>query len=643
MGTSANENIAIAISTTADLSGSRATRADMTALGKEATVAAQQLTAAGTATSAAQNGLAVAARAATTETGALKVSQDQMREALIQTGGDLEKAAALLAGVAKEEVKAAAAAETAAVSTDKLTAANERSIRQMGLAEVAAYKEDAARRKSLATVEKVPGSARTAANSLGILSQAALTGGGSIAGMAAAAGGMATGLATLTTSAKVAASAAGIGALITVAVALVEAYRAATKEADGFAKSTQNFGGLKPGQLKIQEDAARREAQAISDQIQATSTLDPLNKRKGLLEQMRTVEDRINLIYSTRLQAEQALRKEEELRHIELAQSARDEIASNRLTLQLELDRMGHKKNDYQLSLEANQNERAQHAAQIREEFRHRDANGQIVALTAEEVRLRDTLLDQNNKLADAKGRELRAEYEIALNTAKAAQLASSDDPRSAFRGRLEQIEIEKRAEIQKLGDVETATLNAEQKKRALYLETSALASRSFVSLAAESLRTINTQIQAHASLAKIVTAAAITPIVKELEALGTSEATKAIAHFADFDLVGGGLHSAASIAAFAAAAKVSSQGGLGSSGGGGGGSSGAGSGGGSGSAFSDRGQAASSGPVVVNLYTTDPFNRENIMIASYQLQRSGITKRPIYLPPTNGLNMAPA
>jgi hypothetical protein len=66
-------------------------------------------------------------------------------------------------------------------------------------------------------LKKIPGSARTAANALAMLSNAAITGQGSTQGMMVAVGGLTTGLAALSDSAKLAAAATGIGALITVA------------------------------------------------------------------------------------------------------------------------------------------------------------------------------------------------------------------------------------------------------------------------------------------------------------------------------------------------------------------------------------------------------------------------------------------
>jgi hypothetical protein len=66
-------------------------------------------------------------------------------------------------------------------------------------------------------LKKVPGSARTAANALAMLSNAAITGQGSAQGMMVAVGGLTTGLAALSESSRIAAAATGIGALITVA------------------------------------------------------------------------------------------------------------------------------------------------------------------------------------------------------------------------------------------------------------------------------------------------------------------------------------------------------------------------------------------------------------------------------------------
>jgi hypothetical protein len=248
MGTSAAENVAIHVSTTADDSGLEQSRASLGALGQEA-------------------------EKVTAETGKLTISAEQMRKALQATGGDLQKAAQLAAAQATATEGLASATDGLAQSTEReteqteqSTQADEKKIRSLALLEIAAQKEDNARAlaaerqavrdaaelQNMGKIEaaayaenaartaaaekaeiqgaKVSGSARTAANALGIMSQAALTGNGSIAGMATAAGGLATGLSAVSGNAKLAAGAAGIGALITVGVLLYETYKKAKEE-----------------------------------------------------------------------------------------------------------------------------------------------------------------------------------------------------------------------------------------------------------------------------------------------------------------------------------------------------------------------------------------------------------------------------
>jgi hypothetical protein len=281
MGTSAAENVAIAIETTADVAGAVTTRAELGALGQEA-------------------------EKVTAQTNALTVSQDEMSAALKATGGDLQKAAALLAAqkqatdqLAGATDGLAGATERETQSTDESVGADERKIRAMGLLEIAAlkednaralaaerqavrdaadlqrmgqieaaaYAEDAARTAAAGKAEiagaKVSGSARTAANALGIMSQAAMTGSGSLAGMATAAGGMAQGLAAVSGNAKLAAGAAGIGALITVGVVLYETYKKAKEEvtATVSAAFTEHLQNIDLGNAKAVARSKRTKSQ----------------------------------------------------------------------------------------------------------------------------------------------------------------------------------------------------------------------------------------------------------------------------------------------------------------------------------------------------------------------------------------------
>jgi hypothetical protein len=679
MGTSAAENVAIAIETTADVAGAVTTRAELGALGQEA-------------------------EKVTAQTNALTVSQDEMSAALKATGGDLQKAAALLAAqkqatdqLAGATDGLAGATERETQSTDESVGADERKIRAMGLLEIAAlkednaralaaerqavrdaadlqrmgqieaaaYAEDAARTAAAGKAEiagaKVSGSARTAANALGIMSQAAMTGSGSLAGMATAAGGMAQGLAAVSGNAKLAAGAAGIGALITVGVVLYETYKKAKEEvtATVSAAFTEHLQNIDLGNAdKAVADAKRRVEQATAAAAAAATgdirdILPGTDSAKAQKAQAQAIAD-----YEALVKGVARLREQEKLRAIELAQSSRDQIASNKLDLALEQQRaqaagqfligqnagdaaalkayaarFGAARSEFALRTEQIEAERQAGAQQIEQEFRHRDAQGNLVALTAEEVRLRGTLLDQNNAIARAKQVQLDADREAAQIAARTTLLGLSDSLYDQTQARLIQIEQERQAEIKKTGDVATANEAAEKKKQALYRDTAKQANDAAASIIGVLESTNNKALKAVGTFGENLRRVVIGAEAAKALVRAATEGAEAIASLAVGDFRGAALHGEAALQ-FGAAAALGARESLGGGGGGGGGGAGSSGGGGS-STFTPTTQPAG-GTTVINLITTDPYGREAMNRVSYTLQRNGTLNMPIY--PTSGL-----
>jgi hypothetical protein len=652
MGTSAADNVAIHVETTADDSGLEQSRASLGALGQEAEKVAA-------------------------DTNKLTVSAEAMRKALAATGGDLQKAALLLKeqATATEQLagandQLAGTTERETETTEQSTEADERKIRALGLLELAAikednaralaaekqavrdaaelqrmgqiesaaYAEDAARTASANKAEiqgaKVSGSARTAANALGIMSQAALTGSGSLAGMATAAGGMAQGLAAVSGNAKLAAGAAGIGALITIGVVLYETFKKAKEEVTATVSATysEHLQNITLGNAKAELDRARKarddaEIAAaaaltgdIRDLLPGTDSSKAQKRQAQAIADYEALEKRVAL-----------LREQEKLRAIELAQSSRDQIADNRLLLQIETDKAAHVKDDYRLAIEQNDIARQQAEAAIQQQFRHRDASGQIVALTAEERRLRDILLDQNNKIAFAKGEQLRFDQMIAQQTATAMRLQGRDTVEDRFHGRLEQIEIERQAEIRKTGDVVAANETAEQKKRALYRETAQAANDNAKSILDVLRSTNNATLKAVGTFGENLRRIVIGAEAARALVRAATEGAEAVASLAHGDFRGAALHGAAAVQ-FGAAAALGARESLGGGGTGGG----AGGGGGSGSSTFTPNTQPAGGTTVINLITKDPYGRESIQQVSYLLQRNGTLNVPIH--PTSGL-----
>ncbi|HVX39617.1 MAG TPA: hypothetical protein VHB25_08590 [Gemmatimonadaceae bacterium] len=670
------DNIAIAVETSADLTGTQAARHEVSALAQEATAATEQMAQGAVQAAAGQETLAAATAKASAQADAGAASANKASSSLTtlgKAGADAgARAGAGLAGVAGDAQTLASSVNIAigefeafgqAVDVTSLRAVQ--AYRQQGdalaanLAKLGATDAEINRiGTSIARVERaagaslvpippedvqrlevIPGKARTGANSLAILTQAALAGQGSLAGMATAAGGLATGLAGVTDNAKLAAGAAGIGALITVGVLLYETYKRAKDEIvsaaspeviahlghDTLTQAKKDLANYTKLRDQAQQEAAQKATGTILDLIPHTAAYEAEKHYETLARNVEEATKRV-------LELEHA----ERIRAIELAQSARDEIANNRRLLQLEQDRAAHKKNDYQLSLEQNETERRQRAAEIEQQFRHRDANGQIVALTAEEVRLRDQLLAQNDAIARAKGLQLQYDYQIALQTATAQRLEGSDNAAERVRGRLEEIELERQAEIQKTGDVYNANLNAEQKKRQLYRDTAAAANDAaksiFDVLRSSNEKTLKAVGTFGESFRRIVIGAdAARALVK-----AAHEGAEAIASLAAGDFRGAALHGAAALE-FGKAAALGAQESLGAGGGGGAGSGGVASTNAGSATFAPNAPQGGAA-VIVNLLTTNPYTGENVATTSYYLNRQGLLNRPIYVPPTTGL-----
>lgn len=680
MGTAAAENVAVRIDTTADVAGAVTTRTELGALGQEAEKVA-------------------------TQTNALTVSQEEMSAALKATGGDLQKAAQLIAAqkTATEQLSGAteglaAAQEQETQQTDQSTAADERKLRSMGLLEAAALREDNARAlvaerqavrdaaevQSMGKIEaaayaedaartaasekaevagaKVSGSARTASNALGIMTQAALTGNGSLAGMATAAGGLATGLSAVSDNAKLAAGAAGIGALVTIGVLLYETYKKAKEEvtATVSASFSEHLQGLTFANMTREMDAAKKRAEEATAAAAAAATGDIRDILPGTASsnaqkaQAQAIAD-----YEALQKTVARLRQQERDRAIELAQSSRDQIASNKLDLALEqqraqaaglflitktkenaaalqsyTDRYSATKSEFALREQQIENEQKQEAAAINQQFRHRDASGAIVALTAEEVRLRATLLDQNNAMARAKQIELQADREAALIAQRTAFLQGSDNAYDRTQARLIAIEQERQADIKKTGDILAANEAAEQKKRALYRETARQASDDAKTIFDVFRNSSNSTLKAIGTFGENFRRIVIGADAARALVSAATEGAAAVASFAVGDFRGAALHGEAALQ-YGAAAALGARESLGGGGGGGGGASGGGGGGGS-STFTPNQQPAG-GTTVINLITTDPYGREAINRVSYTLQRNGALNVPIY-PPTAGL-----
>lgn len=599
MGTGASENIAISVSTSAELSPLKATEAELTTLGKSATAAA-------------------------TGTNALTVSAAQMKDALAKTGGDLNAAAKLL-GTQKTATEQVTVATTALATTTVKTAA----VQSTALVTTAKAVD-----VQSTAIAKIPTGVRTATNAIGMLSQAAVVGTGSIGSMVSAVGALSTGLGTLATSAKAVAAATWLTLLIQAGVLAYGVIHGFKQQVKDLNNELGDLASERKGVIDVLggDDLGQKIEQinhAAEKQILQAKEISFLYKgqREEIIAGINTNRQKSIELANTQFRNEVAAR----------AKERQDRIAAGALDLQLAQDRAVRTKTEFELSLEQIDVEQRQHDTEIRNSFIRRSASGAIIDLTAQEIEQVNTLLEQNFALTRTKKDQLGQEIALARQQASAAQLQGSDKLTDRFQGRLQEIELERQAQIRATGDVVTANKNAEQQKRALSRETLAATADALKSIEEITANSDNTRTKAANNFAKnfravIIGAKAAEAAVDSLKAFASVPA-----HLAVGDFAGAGLAALAGTQLAAAAAiGFSEAGGGGRAGGGGGGGSSPGS---SSSTFAPRGDALG-GNVVVNLYTTDPYGGENIRKVSWLLQRGDITKRPIYVPATADLRM---
>jgi hypothetical protein len=661
MGTSASENIAIAVTTSAELSGTRAARSDLGALGQESAKVTQQLDK----TNAAAAAVGASTTTAAAGTNKLTVSAAQMNAALQASGGDLQKAAQLAAAQAtaattastavQQQAAATTAAATATVTAQATVAAatNVASEASANLtaatnattaAQATAVAKAPALAKAQATVAqqtnatatavgKIPPQARTATNALGILAQAAVSGQGSIAGMATAVGNLSVGLATVATNAKIAAGATALGLIVqlgALAYGIFDGFQKKTKELNNELADLASKGRGLDDALAGKDLAQRLEQinRAADKEIEHAKEIKFHGaERAKIIAQINANREKEIALANEQADNERAARSAE--RNAQISLGSYQE--------QIEKDRAEGKKTEIQLQLQANEAQRLQRAVEIDQQFRRRSSSGEIIQLNREEIVQRDELLRQNDAISHSLGEQLRIEQQIVLQSNTARRLQGSDKLTDRIQGRLEEIELERRAEIQRTGDVYNATLDAEQKKRLLYRETARQANENaktiFDILRSTNDKTLKAVGTFGENLRRVVVGAeAARALVR-----AATEGAEAIASLAIGDFRGAALHGAAAVQ-FGAAAALGARESLGGGGSGGGGGGGGGAASAVGSTYATKERSEGS-PVIVNLFTTDPYNRENIQIASYQLQRARITNRPIYVPPTNGFD----
>lgn len=610
MGTSASENIAIAVTTTSDVTGLKNARTELGALGTTAASLSTNVNAQIGAFEALGKTVDVKSAAAVQ---AYRAQGDALSANLIRLGATDAEVNRVGTSISKLERAAGA------------SLLDPKSPQSIGLS-------------------ALPTKARTAASGIGILTQAAVQGSGSLSGMAMAVGNLASGLGSLATSAKALAVANWLAIIIQLSATVGEAFL-------GFGKKTREL-NIELGDLQSKgrgvsealggDDLAQKMEQinqAANDEIKKLNEIGILEKAQDKLFTEHALQ-RIAIGQTIRANqqkdialAQTQFNNEREARRVEKA----EQISGSILSLQLEQDRAKGMKNEFDLQQQQLENEHRLQATEIANSFIRRAANGAIIDLTADEIDQLNSLLLLNDALTKSKEAQLSTEAALFRESARTAQLQGSDNAGDRIAGRLDEIEDEKNAEIRAGIAVTAATVTAEQKKRALFAETAKQANDNAKSIF-DVLRSTNDKtLKAVGTFGEnlrrvVVGAEAARALVR-----AAVEGAEAIASLAIGDFRGAALHGAAALE-FGSAAALGARESLGGGGGGSSGGAGAGAGGGGGSGTFTPSTASQAAPVVVNLYTQNPYSGDAIQVASYWLNRNGILNRPIWLPPTTGL-----
>jgi hypothetical protein len=704
MGTSATERVALLFETRADLSGVVETRAATTALGQAAKEATQQAASGAAAATGSLEALAHATQETAAQQEQLVATVEQSREAWAKAGGDFSKFPAMLAEIVRGENAVATAAREAAEQLDRQAksagaVATAGSVQlgpavpgfrlatptegdtQLGPAlpgtttAMAAAASAVAARKD---IEKIPPAARTATNALGVLAQAAIMGQGGMNGIAVAAGNVAQGLATMSSSATLAASATGVGALIAVVTLGISAL-------DQFARKSQDaahaidqqayaatvldsrrvFAEISAAAQRLDELRAQARAAADRDlpgaESLAFTDAGKLHREVEFAEQqLKALHDRAKQLQDedhsralANVQAEAQSATTAQGRYaaqLHVIEAERLEaIASRTLSEERanaraagQIHQLARQQSEY---LEGLGSQAAISAAAVTQDTFAQRKLAADLQYADEKRHIQDLALTRDAEVGalDQIGARHRAnialielEQRIATESLRITALTETDDPSKQFQGRLDQIEAERKAAIRATGDVADANAVAEEKIRKLRKQSrdEGLAGYTALSSAVKNHGTVVFQIAKAAADAVRIHEIAVEG--KKSAILAKMEWSAAMAAFGSGNIPGGALHLLAA-GGYGAAALAAGAEAAGAMGVGGGGGSGKGGSGAADSVFQAR-DSQSAGGQVINLYTVDPRNQEIINHTRYELGRAGVLKRPIYVPPTTGL-----
>lgn len=564
-----DERIALGVETSYDGSGIRAARQDNSALGREARATTQTLAAGAAQGAAAEKGLAAAARQASDEQTKLTLTTEQTRAVVAKSGGDFDRLKQLL----REQVETQRQLEQATTAT---TAAQAQQNQTAAAAPMAGSGGAAASVRRVADeVDRISPKARTAANALSMMAFSIQQSANSTQGLAIAAGSAASGLAGLTTSARLAAAASGIGALVTIfGTVLLLMNKVEQKSKDAGEAIKRSLGDMSDQavetKFRLLDAAYTAKQQEIATKGQFQIGRENLNRLPG-----------------------------------ESAQGDLEKLEAQRSAVIAEMFQRRRDKN--------------KEAAKDADEQRKEDAKR---AVTLEEELSDEILRLHLERRDDKEGIDnLSADRDFQRRRAEIAALLISEEEKTrllgeAYKARMDQqdkfaIEASKRR-----SDIADKELKEQQQRSERGLE--------IVRNQMESA--LHAAIIGRESYIQAVTGMLLTPLVRYLEAQAVRHAVEGSldALFGIWPLAA--RHFAASAGALAGAAAVARMGGLTSGGGGGGGGGGAG-----GPAFGTNDPREAGGNITLIVQTIDPRSSAVIEETSWQLQRAGVLKKPVY------------
>ena len=424
----------------------------------------------------------------------------------------------------------------------------------------------------------------TAANALTVFSLAATNANGSAQAMIVSMGSMATTIAMVSNSARIAAGAAGIGAIVVVLGVVNELVDRFISKAPQAAAAMEKI------------SVARHAAQAHQYVQQIDAQLEALNKQ---LESNDLV---------VRAQASAQIVALFEVRSKAVQQAHQMAVDERKQTLDEQ-----RRKHEQELDKER-QHREAMARETIASQERIIASRTNVVAMQANRPGALDASA-QAEELIRARAETMRRLRELDRNELLTEQQKQAEKAAIEEEGQQALFNIRSKWAKQSADD--------DMKKR----EEAKRAQLAIARTAASEM------IRSQDSLGKALKRAALEPIITWLEGTAAQEFIAAAKHFAALDFMGGARHAAVAALAIAAGRRLAAMAGTG----GGGSAGGSGAGGGAGT-FTPSPAGGAGGGTTINLYTRNPYGEEEIAETLHYTNRAEILKKPpMQIPPTTG------